>query len=267
MINKHKSKTDLILFMGQSNMAGRGDGSVSAAEKNVYQKCGAEFRAVSDPTRLYPLEEPLGINENRPGGIDDGAKKSGSMIPSFIQQYSRKNGRNVIAVSASQGGTSSEKWRECLAEDAADRLKRAIEYCKAQKIELGYVQVLFCQGETDGDHAVSAEKYKENFDAIWSELKRAGAQTCFLIQIGHFNYVKHPEGVDGKDGATLDKQYQVIREAQLEICSNYPDVVFAASFEGFLDEMKDHFHYNQKAYDIVGLTAADAVFEYRNRDF
>lgn len=56
---------DLMVFMGQSNMAGRGE-----AEEAVQcpEEAGREFRAVSDPTRLYPVREPFGKEENHPSG-------------------------------------------------------------------------------------------------------------------------------------------------------------------------------------------------------
>ena len=58
------SKTvDLIIFMGQSNMAGRG---VAAEAPVVPEGHGYEFRAISDPTRLYPLAEPLRKKSARP---------------------------------------------------------------------------------------------------------------------------------------------------------------------------------------------------------
>ena len=49
---------DLMIFAGQSNMAGNGDASQAP---DVPAGHGYEFRAVTDPTRLYPVEEPFGI--------------------------------------------------------------------------------------------------------------------------------------------------------------------------------------------------------------
>lgn len=245
---------DVIMFMGQSNIAGRGD-----SKEKLPLFMGADFRAVSDPERLYPIADPFGVYENRTGGIDDGAKKTGSMVPAFVRRYYEKTGRQVLAVSASQGGTSSELWRDVLVQDAAERLKAALEYCRKQMIPVEHVWILWCQGETDGDHAVSAEEYKKNFQMIWSEMKSAGAETCFLFQIGHFNYVKHPEGLYGLSGQELDAQYQVIRTAQEQICRDCKDVVWAASFEQYLHGMKDHFHYRQQVYHEVGERAAEVV--------
>lgn len=52
---------DLIMFMGQSNMAGRGTAEEAPL---VPEGVAYEFRAISDPARLYPLAEPFGVREN-----------------------------------------------------------------------------------------------------------------------------------------------------------------------------------------------------------
>ena len=59
---------DLIFFMGQSNMAGRGDAALAPA---VTPGMGYEYRAVTDPAQLHPLAEPFGVNENDPTGRPD----------------------------------------------------------------------------------------------------------------------------------------------------------------------------------------------------
>ena len=56
----NKKKVDLVMFMGQSNMAGRGVASESIV---VGEGHGYEYRAISDPTKLYPVVEPFGVSE------------------------------------------------------------------------------------------------------------------------------------------------------------------------------------------------------------
>lgn len=63
-----RREVDVILFAGQSNMSGLGD---AALAPEVPEGVGYEFRAVTDPSRLYPLEEPFGENEHNPGMCDD----------------------------------------------------------------------------------------------------------------------------------------------------------------------------------------------------
>lgn len=80
-----KSKeVDLIVFMGQSNMAGRG--TAEDAPK-VPEGTAYEFRAVTDPTRLYPLTEPFGKDENDPKGVFEPGMKTGSMVSAFVNAY------------------------------------------------------------------------------------------------------------------------------------------------------------------------------------
>ena len=244
---------DLILFAGQSNMAGRG----CAGEAPVCAPdAGWEYRAVSAPKKLCPIAEPFGSGENLPGGIDDGQKKTGSLVSAFVSEYYNLMGRAVVAVSASKGGTSSQEWRDVLASDAAQRLAQAKGWLASQGHVPGRVLVLWCQGETDADHAVSAEEYRRNFEESWRALKGAGAQACGLIQIGHFNHRVYPQGMYGLTGEALDAQYEVIRIAQAAIVKAMPDVFFAGSFEPLETQMKDEFHYLQSAYNLVGAQAA-----------
>ena len=55
---------DLIFFMGQSNMAGRGDAALAPA---VTPGMGFEYRAVTDPAHLHPLALQKLSTKKRPG--------------------------------------------------------------------------------------------------------------------------------------------------------------------------------------------------------
>lgn len=259
-------KIDLILFAGQSNMAGRGTAE-EAPRCEAYM--GQEFRAVSDTGRLYPIEEPFGKRENNPQGMDDGERKTGSLVSAFVREYYERTGHTVIAVSASKGGSSSKQWAAGYVRDAAERLRRARAYLDKKQIQVAHTYVLWSQGETDGDHGVSAGQYRENFRLIWETLKEAGAESCFLIQTGHFNYVEYPQCEDGVSGREIDGRYAEIRRAQEDMCSHgkdaVPGVYLAARFGEYLHLMKDRFHYKQQAYNEVGRTAAANMAERLSR--
>ena len=75
---------DLLAFMGQSNMAGRG---VAAQAPAVPEGHGYEFRAITAPDRLSPLVEPFGQHEDKPDGIYEPGMKTGSMVSSFVNAY------------------------------------------------------------------------------------------------------------------------------------------------------------------------------------
>lgn len=102
---------DLIIFMGQSNMAGRGVSNETwpAKAPTIIDGAAWEFRAVSDPTKLYPVAEPFGYNENR-SGISE-TNKTGSMVTAFCNSYYTKCKVPIIAISASKGGTTTEQWQ------------------------------------------------------------------------------------------------------------------------------------------------------------
>lgn len=119
---------DLILFAGQSNMAGRGVtcDRWPAPSPAVMEGAGWEFRAVSDPSRLHPLSDPFGVEENRPDGINDRwgevRAKTGSMVPAFVNAYYAGCGVPVVGVSASKGGSVIAQWQPgCALLDDADR--------------------------------------------------------------------------------------------------------------------------------------------------
>ncbi len=86
--------------------------------------------------------------------------------------------------------------------------------------------------------------------------KAHGAQKCFMVQIGHYNYIKYP------DTANRDKYYKTIRIAQRKLCETDDDFILAASLEPHINEMKDRFHYHQSAYNAVGKAAGCKAGEY-----
>lgn len=101
---------DLFLFMGQSNMAGRGVTNEKWQQKapKLIEGAGVEFRAISNPAKLYEIEEPFGVYENNPEGIFEPGMKTGSMVTAFVNAYYEKTGRSILAVSASKGGSVIE---------------------------------------------------------------------------------------------------------------------------------------------------------------
>lgn len=82
-------EADILLFMGQSNMAGRGDDQLAP---KVLPGAAWEYRAVTEPDRLVPLAEPFGVNENREGGVWEPGMKTGSMAAAFVNACYRKDG-------------------------------------------------------------------------------------------------------------------------------------------------------------------------------
>ncbi|MBQ6529905.1 MAG: hypothetical protein IJI39_03140 [Clostridia bacterium] len=258
---------DLAVFAGQSNMAGRGSASEATA-CNV--NAGFEFRAISDPHSLYAIAEPFGLNEDWVGGIcdrnSDGTSKrgtkpenyTGSMVSSVVDEYYKQTGRQLVAVSAAVGGTTTDEWKEMYISDAVNRLDKAKAYLERNGVTVGRIFVVWCQGESDADNKVTAEVYTQNTKDLFAEFKAHGVEKCFMVQIGHYNY--------NRSGAsqTMDANYGIIRDAQTALCESDNDFVLAATFEPYINDMKDLYHYNQPAYNAVGKTAADIIADFYN---
>ncbi len=252
---------DLVLFGGQSNMSGRG----SAAEAAVCSAdAGFEYKAVSEPGKLLQISEPFGLGEDREGGLTDidkngKTKRTGSMVSAAAEAYYRQTGRQIVAVSASMGGTSTEEWKNGYVNDAAERLDAAKRFLADSGINIGRIFVVWSQGESDGDAKMSAETYTANTEEIFGVLKEHGAEKCFMIQTGHYNYIDYPGTTNGLSGEQWDERYRVIRDAQAELCESSGDFVLAGSFEPYINNMKDRYHYDQETYDAVGKAAGEAI--------
>lgn len=248
---------DLMIFMGQSNMAGRGVTSETWPETApmVDENAGYEFRAISDPTKLYPITEPFGVAENKQDAINDGAAKTGGMVSAFVNAYYKLTKVPVVAVSASEGSTPSYSWRHGSARlnDAMQRIADAITYLTINGYIIRHKYMVWCQGETDGSQGVTGETYKTRFDGILADMKSVGIEKCLLCRIGEYN--------------GDDYDYTEIINAQTSIAQTNPDVVMITTVLASFKEaglMKDQYHYYQTAYNIMGTYAGINAANYSN---
>lgn len=231
------------MFMGQSNMAGRGDAAESPA---VPEGVAYEFKAISDPTRLYPLTEPFGVLENNMDSGVSETKKTGSMVSAFVLEYSRLTQRSVVGVSCSIGGTSINQWlpNGKFLNDAIARYHSAKNWLSGNGYTIAHQFMVWCQGETDGDKRMSGEEYTAKVTSMIHAMMEAGLEKCYTVRIG--NHRDDPE------------LYQEIMAAQTELCKACPYAVlvstkFAAMAAAGL--MRDPFHYLQQGYNITGADA------------
>ena len=240
---------DLILFMGGSNMAGRGGDSpaTTCGEGHAY-----EFRAISDPTALYPITNDFGKSENKSYHVDDGDRKSGSMVPAFCEAYYEESGVPVVAVSCSEGDTSSAQWLagEGKIEDALERLEAAKAFLNSSELyKIRHTYMVWCQGEADGDTNVSGETYLTNLGTIMNTMVRRGVEKCMIIQTGG--------RVD--DGA----RYQEIQTAQEELCRRNDNAVMISDMlTAMTDWIREQNLYSQEVYNQVGANAGKNAARY-----
>lgn len=248
-----EGKVDVFLFMGQSNMGGRGYCDIYPSVK-CEEGHGYEYRAVTDPNTLHPMEEPFGEKENRTNGINDGTKKSGSMASSFSEYYYRETGVPVIGISASQGGTKSSQWLEGggRIEDAAGRLSSCLQYLETRDdMEVRHINMLWIQGEADSSLKLSDEEIKiqyiENVSSILSYLQEFGVEKCFVMKTGGHS-----------TDETKNIQHHKMGNYQQALCDINPDCVMVS---WILDTLPVEFmhldnHFMQPAYNILGKDAA-----------
>ena len=242
--NKFNDKTvDLVMFMGQSNMAGRG---VSSESPSVPKGEGFEFRAISNPTKLYDVIEPFGVNENNNNGVSEPNAKTGSLVSAFMNGYYSVTKVPIVGVSCSKGGTSINWWQpgSDALNDAINRHNIAKQWLINNGYRIRHDFMVWCQGETDGDHIMSSVEYTTKIKLMIEEMCTNGIEMCYIIRIGN-----------NKDNATL---YNTIINAQTELCKTYKKAVLVSTkFDSMATEglMKDSFHYKQEGYNITGSDA------------
>lgn len=249
MIVTHDGKPviDLIFFMGQSNMSGAGGDKELAPP--VTEGHGYEFRAISDPTRLYNIEEPFGKNESFIGGICDipGAKK-GSIVSCFANEYYALTGVPIVGVSASQGATTTEIWQSAGFQiDMQQRYDITVNWLNDNGYYIRNRYVVWFQGESDAANHVQPEIYNTNMDNIIRPLFIKGLNKVFIITPGRTLSIKN--------------YFDDIINQQLDMCreSGYYALGTNILSDVSAEYMVDEWHYNQLVLNIIGIETAKSV--------
>ncbi len=242
-----RREVDVILFAGQSNMSGLGDASLAPV---VPEGVGYEFRAITDPTRLYPLAEPFGENEHNPGMCDDRGllERTGSLVSAFVNSYYEQTGTPVVAVSASRGSSKLNTWlkEDGLFMDAGKRLDTCLQYLNNEPdYKIRHIYMVWLQGESDTSAKDTVESYMEGVQKLYGNFKILGVEKCFVIRIGLDQE---------RDSAGIDH----VIEAQTQLCRTSEDFVLVSTQAVTLTErgmMQDRVHYTQEGYNLIGEEA------------
>lgn len=247
-----KIVVDLILFMGQSNMSGVG-GNPSLAPK-VPGGQGFEFKAISDPTNIYPIEEPFGKNESFIGGICDfPGSKQGSLVSSFAIKYYEETGIPIVAVSASEGATTTEKWKsDNYQADLLSRYNKATNWLDDNGFKVRKRFAIWLQGESDAANNVTADEYVANMDIIIRGLFIAGVNKVFIITPGRT--------------LTYKNYFDTIIDCQLKMCKESGYYALGTNYLSAMsaEYLVDEWHYNQYVLDLLGERCAESVAYYVN---
>ena len=249
---------DLFIFMGQSNMSGRG---VAAEAPKVPEGWGFEYKAISDPGKLLHMVEPFGLDEdNAASGVDDsngtnGTKRKGSSVSALTIAYYEKTGVPVVGVSCSKGGSSTTFWMPGTKplNDAIARQLEAEQWLADNGYTIRNNYMFWLQGESD--RSMAPETYRSNLIAIVKEMiEKTGVTNCMMLRVGQ------------SDTSTATTKNNII-EVQTDLCQTYTEFVMASTLTaGFPDDglMKDTWHYTQEGYDILGTDAGKNVAFYAN---
>lgn len=248
---------DLVIFMGQSNMAGRGVTSTEHPEKapTVPNGHGYEFKAISDPTKLYNIVEPFGIKENNSSGVNDGTMKTGSMVAAFANSYYAYTGIPIVAVSCSKGGSNIGQWQpnEAFLNDAITRYNKAKTWLTNNNYTIRRQFMVWCQGEADAKTGTEEDAYINQTKLMIEEMMKHGVEKCFMVRIGQ--YV-------GESNLHTDMIL-----LQTKMCKTYENLILVSTDFASLAElglMKDEQHYLQEGYNITGTNAGKHVAFYIN---
>lgn len=247
-------KVDLIVFAGQSNMSGCG-GDASLAPI-VSEEAGFEFRAVSDPTKLYTIAEPFGVNENNLDGLcEKPTGKKGSLVSAFVNEYYKETGVSVVAVSASRGEMAMSQFlQEGVVNDVTNRFVTAKNWLLANGYTIRNMYMVWLQGESDGLKKTPPDVYRTQMDDFIRPLFMEGMQKVFFI-------------TPGRTIPELDVYLDIIN-AQKDMCrdSGYYSLASTILSGVSTEYMTDIYHYNQHVLNLVGMDAADAVAYYANNN-
>lgn len=247
----NKKTVDLIMFMGQSNMAGRGD---AALAPSVKEDTAYEYKAVSQPDCLFHLQEPFGVMENEKNGVYEPGMKTGSLVSAFVNAFYQQTHMPIVGVSCAKGGSSVLEWLKGTAyyEDAVRRMKRAESWLLSNGYLIRYKLMVWCQGCTDGDNGMRQVKFRENTRSfLKAYMKDCEIKNCFLIQTG--NHRDEP------------LRYVPMQQAQEELSEDEEDIILVSrQFKTFasMGLMKDEYHYLQEAYNLIGEEAGTQAGKY-----
>ena len=248
---------DLFIFMGQSNMVGRG---VAAQAPKVPEGWGYEYKAISNPGKLLPVVEPFGLDEeNSKSGVVDN-KRSGSMVSALIKTYYERTGVPVVGVSCSKGGTAISFWKPGGGplNDAISRYNATEKWLQENGYIIRNKYMFWLQGETDAYNKLSAETYRKSLKALVNEmLTKTSLEKCMMVRVG-------------KLGKTVTSDFTLcdgIIDVQTELCREYKEMVMASTMiAGFVEggQMYDYWHYTQEGYNMLGEDVAKNVAFYVN---
>ncbi|MBQ6043781.1 MAG: hypothetical protein IJL41_06530 [Clostridia bacterium] len=257
-------KTDVILFLGQSNMQGQTE---RLSEKEAVR--GAlEYRFIEDA--FVPLKNPVGENIRYGGGCgyrfetdtdisewlaDHAAGEAcyghTNMVPEFCRAYIEGTGRRAAAVHIAKGSTDVAYWTPGSAGYDIITAKASAALKKIPAGNTGTVFAVWLQGESDAVAGTSKDTYKTRLSLLKGGLRRdLGTEKFCIIKVGAF---------------TCDSRDEEIFEAQEELCGEDADFVMLTRISSVLLQRREYRnpyiggHFSAAGLEVLGRTAGSAL--------
>lgn len=255
---------DVILFQGQSNMAGM---AAIPQKPDIICEYGWQFHHKNykngETDVLIPIADGFGSGDNfydsqYCADVNGGTHSAGLQL-SFAKRYYELNKVPVVGVSCSFAGNSSDKfiptnttvnpnWNV----QTNQKMKDCISYLEAEGYVIRHKYAMYLQGESDGDENFTAAKHKTNLRSIFdSFVSNWGCEKIILVRIGNSN-----------DSGAYDK-YRNILQAQNELAYEHDDIIMGSmAASTFRDRglMSDVWHYTLEGYRELGNDIANTMY-------
>ncbi|MDW3058297.1 sialate O-acetylesterase [Vibrio sp. 1978] len=233
---------DLFVVVGQSNAEGRGESYSSPSCPTGLYFNGSDLLRLSDPV---------------------GGANSGSMWPSFANEWHSQTGKRAVIIDYAVGGTTLSNDGEWSpsgslrgnAVNGANNAINAIENSDLYKLENVYF--IWLQGESDADNGVSSAIYQSDLEDLAAYfrsqiIQSQPLQVCMIGRKGGTGGVP-VDDIGNNNNGTL------IRKAQWDAGISSADVnVIYSGATRYLGEchMNDGLHFNQFALNKIGRCCA-----------
>lgn len=254
---KVSETVDIIVFAGQSNMAGAG-GYYKLAPVPEYGTA-YEFDVSTNTKKCMVLKEPFGEGVNRVNGLDDKDVVStrGTIASAFCVNYYKKTKTPVVGLACFWGGSSTNTWlNRGLVKTTQKNIKLAKKYLEKKDVEVGHIYMVWFQGESDAAQGLSASKYISRMNKIYKKVKSVGVEKVFVITIG-------------KDTGHPDRNDTIIA-AQKKLCKKNKAFIMASQTAPKLYDSRssyytDTVHFNQYGLNKIGYEAGKVAGNYAKK--
>jgi uncharacterized protein YjdB len=258
---------DLVLFQGQSNMAGMAEPPSEAdlVCTHGWQFHHANYKNGVTDSILIPIVDGFGSGDtfyhsDYCADVNEGVHRAGLQL-SFACRYFELNKVPIVGVSCSFPGMNSNKFTPSSTDvnpnwnvQTNTKMNDAITYLESQGYIIRNKYAMYLQGESDGDESFSADKHKSNLRAIFDSYKTSwGCEKIILIRIGNSN-----------DSTNYNK-YRTILQAENDLVYENDDIIMGSMMAStFRDRglMVDEWHYSLKGYRELGYDIANTMHYY-----